>query len=113
MKKKLFFTTALIIFAVCFVCAQEKIEKYSEVSVEGGRAHMNFGNPQMYFRDSTIKNSLLEVNHFTNSVDVLDYMSKLGWTFITVVPHGLYSTGDLYYFKKTFDKSEFAIESKN
>jgi hypothetical protein len=100
MKKKLFFTTTLIIFAVSFVFAQEKIEKYCEVSVEGGRVHMNFGNPQMYFRDSAVKAGLLEVNHFNNSVDVLNYMSKLGWTFVTVVPYGLYSIGDLYYFKK-------------
>ena len=113
MKKKLFFTTALIIFAVCFVFAQEKIEKYCEVSVEGSRVIMNFGSPQMYFRDSTVKASLLEVNHFKKSVDILDYMSKLGWTFVTVVPYGLYSLRDLYYFEKTFDKSEFTIESKN
>jgi len=69
---------------------------------------INLGNSNLYFKDSAIKASLLAVNNFKNTVDVLDYMYKLGWSLV-----GTNNYGDIrfFYFKKEFDKSEFAIDS--
>lgn len=115
MKKKLFFTSALIIFAVGFIFAQEKIEKYCEVAIREGLFHkvwIDIGRSGISFKDSSITQNLSTVKSFKNVVDVLDYMNKIGWR----LESSLYDRSNdskTFYFKKTFDKSEFTIENKN
>jgi hypothetical protein len=115
MKKKLFFATALIIFAVGFVFAQEKIEKYCEVSFRGGLFHkvwIDFGSRGISFKDSLITQNLAAVKSLKNAVDILDDMNKIGWRLESSL-YDHYSGKTIFYFKKTFDKSEFVIDDNN
>jgi len=111
MKKKLIipFVAFLSVINICF--GQEKIEKYCEITVISQRVSINIGNPNAYFRDSTLKNTLLSLNKFNNAVDVLDFMSKLGWSLISTTVYGPGVRVNHFYFKKVFDKSEFTIDS--
>lgn len=71
---------------------------------------MDLGDPNTHFKDSSEKKNLLAASNFKNAVDVLDYMRKLGWDLVSsiFVP---YNSKKVFYFKKTFDKSEFTINS--
>lgn len=44
------------------------------------------------------------VDHFTTETDVLNYMSKIGWTLVNIHSEAAYF--EVLYFKKTFDISE-------
>lgn len=92
----------------------DKIEKYCEVCISKTaiqqKASINFGDKNIYFKDSSVKNDLLAVNNFKNAVDVLDYMSKLGWSLVSTTAYG-YGL-QFFYFEKKFDKSEFTISNK-
>jgi hypothetical protein len=115
MKKKLFFTTTLIIFSVSIGFAQEKIEKYCEVSVREGLFHkvwIDIGSPGISFKDRLITQNLSIVKSLKNVVDVLDYMNKIGWRLESSI-YDHFSEKKIFYFKKTFDKSEFVIDGNN
>jgi hypothetical protein len=72
----------------------------------GQKVSINLGNPNIDFKDSLVKNSLLAINSLKNRVDVLDYMSKLKWSLASISAYGGLQ---IFYFKKEFDKSEFTI----
>jgi hypothetical protein len=115
MKKKLIYVLIVFLSATNFSFGQDKVEKYCEVSIREGfpqKVLVDFGNPNAYFKDSTEKKSLLAVGNLKNAVDVLDYMHTLGWDLATsmFVP---YNSKKIFYFKKTFDKSEFTIDINN
>ncbi len=58
------------------------------------------------FKDSSIIDNLKKVNTLTTAADILNYMSNLGLTFITVIPFG-YSTGtERFYFRRTFNQQD-------
>jgi len=104
---------SILLFAVVHICfGQENFEKYCEVTTVRGRIEVNLGYPNLYFKDSTVKNRLLAVKNFDNDVDVLDYMSKIGWTLVSITPVGQFNSFRVFYFKKTFNKSEFMIDPK-
>jgi hypothetical protein len=115
MKKKLFYTaSAAILFSVNCCLGQEKIDKYCAVYLNRTavflnraykvKAWVNLGEWVAEIKDSTIRSNLLLVNHFQNDVDILDYMSKLGWSVVSMPSLGI------IYFKKCFDRSELRIE---
>lgn len=110
MKKRLIIAVVVFLSVNNFCLGQEKIEKYCEVTVIGQRVSINFGNPNNYFKDSTVKNSLLAVIRLKNSVDVLDYMSKIGWDIVSISSVGQFNAVRIIYFKKEFYKSEFTID---
>ncbi len=115
MKKKLIIQFVVFLTGIHICFGQEKIAKYCEVrmiSKWGGdndqKISINLGNPTMYFKDSTEKKRLVSVNNLKNAVDVLDYMSKLAWSLVSISAYGVVQ---VFYFKKEFDKSEFTIDS--
>jgi len=111
----------LIIISVTFLAAsssvfsQTKMEKFCEVTTrpKNGftikRVAVIYFGEQLYlfnFKDSTVITNLQKVNNFTSDADVLNYMSGLGWQFVTVV--STVNSWENFYFKKEFDKSELA-----
>jgi len=116
MKKKNIAALSVFILLTTLSFAQSKIEKYCEVTytpviAAKVKISVNFGNPNMYIKDSSIIKSLMIINNFKNEIDVLDYMGKNGWNLISILPWGHSNVGRTFYFKKEFDKSEFTIDS--
>ncbi len=117
MKKKLFYTAVAITLFSNFCFAQNKIEKYCEVSVTktlfGKKVSVDFGGPDIYFKDSTVKKNLLTVANFKNAVDVLDYMNKLGWDLVSSLSIKYSTWEKVFYFRKIFDTSEITTEGNS
>ncbi|HLK30855.1 MAG TPA: hypothetical protein VKT28_19925 [Puia sp.] len=114
--KKIFIIAVTFGTAINFCFAQTKIEKYCAVTyipviAAKVKISVNFGNPNMYIKDSSIMKSLMAINSFKNEIDVLDYMSRNGWSLISILPWGQFNFGRTFYFKKEFDKSVFTIDS--
>lgn len=115
----------LIAIAVCIFnsssFAQVKIEKFCEVSIKlrNGfsnkiRATISFGQEEdslLMFKDSLILNKLKKVNEFKTTPDILNYMSTLGWKFVSVIHLQQYVADETFYFKKEFDLSELKVPS--
>ncbi len=115
MKKKLAYTFTLMFILTGACIAQEKIEKYCEVSVREGLFHkvwVDLGSAGISFKDSSMTQNLSKIKSLKNVVDVLDYMNKIGWHFES----SLYDRSNekkIFYFKKTFDKSELIAGNEN
>ncbi|MBS1665742.1 MAG: hypothetical protein JST58_00045 [Bacteroidetes bacterium] len=114
MKKKLFLPVIVLLISFSICSGQEKVEKYCEVRIYSRwnddnrqKISINIGNTDTNFKDSSILNSLLAIDNFHNTVDVLDYMAKLGWDIVTI--SSIHFSTTKIYFKKVFDKSEFKI----
>ena len=112
MKKRLL-NTLIILLATIHCCfGQVKVQKYCEVFIPapvvlGGARKVNvdlggLGSPD--FKDSTEKNKVLAVARLSNAVDVLNYMSKMRWTLVSISVTN--SRSKLLYFKKEFDAAE-------
>ena len=116
MKSKMLVVCLLLSMPSLKAWSQTKVDKFCSViiSMKGGFssktiATIHFGeNDSLFsFKDTSITEKLRRVNSFSNSVDVLNYMSKIGWEFVIIAPIKLYGTDiEKIYFKKSFDSSE-------
>ena len=108
MKKKWLYTILILFAATHFTYAQEKMDKYCRVTMNrafAARVSIDAGTPGVYFKDSTIVNSLKQLKADLTETDILDHMSRLGWSFVS--SYSLYRGGTVLYFKKIFDKDQF------
>ncbi|RKR82138.1 hypothetical protein BDD43_2306 [Mucilaginibacter gracilis] len=116
--KKYFFSTLMLLLVMASVAsAQTKIDKYCQVLVGNNNytlylkkssAKISFGDRKELFapKDTTIFQQLKKVNSLTTETDVLNYMSQLGWSVVNI--HAITNKWEVIYFKKEFDRSEFA-----
>ncbi len=104
----------LILAVACFLTvsvlfAQEKVERFCEVSIYFGKSKqfqitIDLGDTQSStFKDENIIKNLNKVKSFNSVVDIMNFMSKSGWTLVSV---NNLSWNTLFYYKKDFDKSE-------
>ena len=111
----LFFAALFFFFSVSF--AQAKIDKFCEVTVSPNRfTKISFGNNKWLFnpKDTSIFEKLRYVNNLTNATDVLNYMSKIGWSLVSIHfgPFARYIDDEKLYFSKAFDVSDFVEDVK-
>ena len=116
MKTKLLLLLFLIAFKLP-AFAQNKVVKYCEVIGYNGETFnrekskflLSIGIVDSLFssKDTNLKVQLQKVNSLKTSSDVLNYMSSIGWTLVTI------SVGDRFYFKKEFDPSELTTISNH
>ena len=111
----LFFAALFFFFSVSF--AQAKIDKFCEVTVSPNRfTKISFGNNKWLFnpKDTSIFEKLRYVNSLTNATDVLNYMSKIGWSLVSIHfgPFARYIDDEKLYFSKAFDVSDFVEDVK-
>lgn len=116
--KKIILLLSTFLFIFCSLAnSQTRIDRFCEVS-------LNFKNglsrkmtatillgeldSLFSFKDSSIIDNLKKVNTLTTAADVLNYMSNLGWTFITVIPISFgYSSGtERFYFRRSFNQQD-------
>lgn len=96
--------------------AQTKLAKYCEIMVSErsknrGYIRLAVGQIDSLFRfqDSTIRSKLNRVNTISTVPDMMNYMSSLGWSLLTVTnvgPDDMYSLR--FFFKREFDRSELS-----
>jgi len=112
MKKTIILLVILITLLVGLASAQTKIDKYCQVEVNR-KVHISVGNNKqlLALKDTSEYEKLQLVNKLTSATDVLNYMSKMGWTVVNIHSGGLYTGTELLYFKKQYDVSEFQEES--
>lgn len=114
MKKAVF-----ICFFTCllFSVSAQSVEKYLEVSItpkwkRGMRVNIYFGEDSTLFapKDKTIKEKIMLAEKYHSTIDVLNYLSSLGWSLVSAFPslQGGDTVGYLYYLKKKFDRSEMS-----
>jgi hypothetical protein len=112
--KPVVFILALVCFITVHCTAQNKVDRYCEIILSSKAFSMvkfnvtvNFGeHPSLVnFTDTTVKSKVRKVETFTNSVDVLNYMTNLGWTLVNTFNNHNVDTR-YYIFKRTFDASE-------
>lgn len=108
MKTKLLLLLFLFAFKLP-TFAQQKVVKYCEVFVGGSgikiTATIYMGKVDSLFspKDPNIIVQLQKVNTLKTKADVLNYMSYLGWSLVTVTQHEFFY---FFYFKREFDPSE-------
>ncbi|MDR3712794.1 MAG: hypothetical protein P4L51_08260 [Puia sp.] len=112
----LFFCAGSISFAQEKIDSQAKTERFCEVLVKQKKAFnstetailsLGYADSLFSFKDTSIVSGLTKVNRFTTSVDVLNYMSALGWTFVGVVSLWVGAYEERLYFKRAFGPDEF------
>ncbi len=110
MKKTILLLIILIALLTGFASAQIKTDKYCQVIVARKRAKISFGADRDLFKlkDTSAMQQLNFVNYLTTEADVLNYMSKLGWSLVNVHSAGPYTLEEFFYFKKAFNASELA-----
>ncbi|MCR8558278.1 hypothetical protein KXD93_11515 [Mucilaginibacter sp. BJC16-A38] len=123
MKKHLFFFAVIFFTSSCFAFAQNKIDKYCQVIIgpKNGLttkriAKISFGDNKDLFalKDTTVFQKLhFNVDHMVTETDVLNYMSKSGWTLVDIHSAFQYNHYEVIYFKKAFDISELAETPSN
>lgn len=112
MKTKLLLLLLLSAFKLT-TFAQNKVVKYCVVQAEPKafsrdweivtvKLSMGKVDSLFNFKTPNMKNQLQKVTSFDNRPDVLNYMSSIGWSLVTI------SAGDRFYFKKEFDPSELS-----
>ncbi len=105
----------LVSFIFCFASvslatAQNKLEMYCKVNVAGKKNGtekivIDYGKDQI-FSDTSMATKLGKVNTFHNSIDALNYMSSLGWEYITTTsPVRYVSYAPLYTYVYLFKKT--------
>ncbi len=110
--KRLIYLIILLSFSTILTHAQDKIVKYCEIDIQevglsGGkfRVELFIGKVDSLFspQNINVKNDMQKVKSLSTAPDVLNYMSSLGWSLVTVT--GI--TGRKYlYFKKEFKLSD-------
>lgn len=118
--KRISITAVLSLLIYC--CSAQKVERYCEVATSyksfnrGVNVKIDFGKDSTLFsfRDKSIYGKLALVDSYTSTVDMLNYMSSLGWTLVnSISDQSSGSTNRIYYyFKKTFDQIELNTASK-
>ena len=109
MKKRFIYTLLILFAATSFSYAQEKTDKYCVVTVKkelGYRVSIDMGTRGTYFKDSSLTNNLKAITSTKNDVDLLDEMSRLGWT-LASSEFIIQTVKQVFYFKKAFDKDQF------
>ena len=113
MKNLILFTLIVIFCNSTF--AQNKVERYCQVqivpkrfSIETETVSISFGKEETLFsfKDTSVISNLKKVNALKTPTDVLNFMSNLGWSIISIIPFGEYTLSERMYFKKEFDLSE-------
>lgn len=116
MKRHIQLVIVILFSSITSLSAQDKAEKYCQVIIAPKSgfttkriAKISFGNKKELFvlKDSIVMEQLNKVNNLTSEVDVLNYMSELGWTPIDIHASGLYTVQEVIYFKKRSDSPEF------
>lgn len=107
MKKTILLLVILTTLLIGFASAQNKVDKYCQVTVFN-KARISIGEYRGVFalKDTSEYNELKFVNNLKTAVDVLNYISKLGWTVVNIHAAGLNTAMEVLYFKKEFDISE-------
>lgn len=123
MNKHLLLLTVIFFASCCFALAQNKVDKYCQVIVgpKNGLttkriAKISFGENKDLFalKDTTVLQKLhYNVDHMITETDVLNYMSKSGWTLVNIHSAFIYTNCEVLYFKKAFDISELAETTSN
>jgi hypothetical protein len=123
MNKHLLLLAAIFFTSCCFAFAQNKVDKYCQVIVgpKNGlttkkMAKISFGENKDLFalKDTTVLQKLhYNVDRMVTETDVLNYMSKSGWTLVNIHSAFQYNHYEVLYFKKAFDISELAEASSN
>jgi len=118
--KKNIFILLLVLAPSLKTLAQNKVDKFCTVRLrtmafdsKKVRTEISTGEEKSLFnlKDTTYYQKLKLVNSFITESDVLNYMSKLGWSITFINYHSGSGLKDLY-FKKTFDEAEL-VEDKN
>ena len=108
MKKNILLAFIFLLASVSFSFAQDKADKYCRVTIIPKSGFTNkrvasiyFGTEKSLFivKDSVAMEKLKKVNNLTSEVDVLNYMSQLGWTPIDIHAAGLYTAQEVIYSK--------------
>jgi hypothetical protein len=123
MNKHLFLLTVIFFTSCCFALAQNKADKYCQVIVgpKNGlttkrTAKISFGENKDLFalKDTTVLQKLrYNVDHMITETDVLNYMSKSGWSLVNIHSAFIYTNCEVLYFKKAFDISELTETPSN
>ncbi len=106
----------LLFFSLFFIARTkaQKVEKYCEVvlyekvfGVEKVNPKIQFGqiDSLFSFKNPSVMENLKKVNSLNTRVDVLNYMSSLGWSPVNNTGSGNASVS-LYIFRRNFDVSE-------
>ena len=120
MKKKLSFTVFFIFILISFSFAQTKVDRYCQVSIDPKNgftskttASISFGqiDSLFFFRDSSIIEKLKKVNEMSTPTDVLNYMSNLGFTLVSVIPFGQFTIHERLFFRKTFEVADLGVQN--
>lgn len=118
MKKILLFIIIHVLFFASSSFAQTKIDRFCEVSLDQKNQYtsrlvaiISFGQVDslFFFKDNSVIEKLKRVNSITTSTDVLNYMSNLGWTLVSVIPFGYATFHERFYFKKEFLATELGV----
>ena len=117
MKKHILLLAATLFLSAAIAFGQIKIDKFCEVTVSPNRfTRISFGNNKWLFnpKDTSIFEKLRYVNSLTNATDVLNYMSKIGWSLVSIHfgPFARYIDDEKLYFSKAFDVSDFVEDVK-
>ena len=107
MKKTILLLAILASLSLNFASAQNKIEKYCQVVVNR-KVRISIGDNKELFalKDTSEYEKLRFVSKLTSAADVLNYMSKLGWTVVNIHAGGLYTATEVLYFKKEYNSAE-------
>ena len=117
MKKNLFLLICQFLAGLTLANGQDKIVKYCDVIVYYDRpvvhpkrkVRISFGKDSTLFalKDSLAIEKWKAVDSLTTEPDVLNFMTKEGWELVNVHAVSVYTSSELFYFKRTFDRSEF------
>jgi hypothetical protein len=101
MKKKFIYTVIVLLAVTSFSYAQEKRAKYCRVTIKKTfvyKVSLDLGTADL-FKDSSMVNSLDSVKTNKNDVDVLDCMSRNGWSLVASLSNPGIKKIE-FYFKK-------------
>ena len=94
-----------------------KVEQYCQVIITPKllsnkvTIDIDFGEEKSYWNDTRIRTEFGQLKKFNSVIDAMNYMGKLGWTFINAFPVKMGET-EIYHFafKKVFPKSALTKE---
>lgn len=90
---------------------EKRIEKYCEVSLTSyGKASFDLGTiNECDFKDTTIRLNVQQVLKLKTTGNILNYMSKIGWSLVTIA---IIDYTKYFYFKRVFTETELVGECK-
>ncbi|MGF7079649.1 hypothetical protein [Mucilaginibacter sp. UYCu711] len=105
---KLFTIILINIFVFNTAIAQNKVEKFCRLTVIWKSEHrqlisINYGDKKdlLDSNNPSIINKLDSINNFTNDINAINYMSKLGWSFKKIVSISQFTY--VCYFRKIYE----------